>query len=657
MADAAPAQPAGKDLSELKKYFDDSRSQNQEGRLQGLLARDAYDGEQLSDTTIKALKDRKQPQIVRNRIRGGVNGILGVVEQGRTDPRALMRNPPDDMAPPQQPQQTQGRPGAPQKKPKPPLDAGDVASMALRYISDTSHFQPLKMDVLENGLIEGYGAAIVEGTTEGAKEVTITQIRWEDYFYDPRSRRPDFQDKRYDGIAKWMYADMVVAIYPEAKDKLGDFVASGNVSIFGGFDATWEDRPDNLQPWIDSKQKRLMVVEMYYLEANTWWRCVFYAGGKLEDAVSPYKDEDGKPVNPIEAWSCYVDRKNRRYGVVRDMSGPQDEINMRAIKAVHEINTRQVQQEDPNAPPVDTDIVRQEAARPDGVIPPGWKIVPRQDVVANNLTMLQEAKGEIERFGPNPAILGRQGADASGRAQQIRQQAGMTELARPLGRFNDWELRIYKQCWARARQFWNDPKWIRVTGDDGAPQYVRINEPQPHPDPMMAAQGMAGPPKNHIAKMDVDIIVDPVPDTATLQQEIFTELTQLAKVYGPQSVPFKILLRMSALPKRRELEQALEEAQAEQAQASQPQAQIEMHKAMTDTEATHATTVLKQAQAGLTEVQTVTAALEGHMKATTAAQLPPGVTLNGSGVPVHMTPMPPPGPSGTGAAGSAQPVI
>ena len=562
-------------------------------------------------------------------MRHGIDGILGVVEQNKSSPRAYLRNP---SQPQPQPQQQPGQP--PQQGPiKNDLDAGDVASMTLRYISDTQRFPQIKMDALENMLIEGSCAAIFE--TGDDQDVIATQIRWEEFFADPRSRRADFKDARYLGIAKWMYADQVASLYPKMADDLKGFMSSGSILGIGAIDETWEDRPDNAAPWIDQTQRRIMVVELYHLESGVWNRCIFWAAGILETGKSPYVDEKNRPLCPIEAQSAYVDRQNRRYGLVRDMRGPQDEINMRRSKLLHLVNVRQVQQTDPNAPPIDADVARKEAARPDGVIPTGWQIVPTTDMAAAQANLLAEAKSEIERMGPNPAILGRQGADASGRAQQVRQSAGMTELARVLGRFNDFEMRCYKQMWSRARA-WTDPKWIRVTDDDGAPQYVRINEPsdqqpQVSVDPQTGQQTLVPPkPKNHIAEMDVDIVVDSVPETATLEQEIFQDLARIAAAYGPQAVPFEMMIELSSLPKKRELINKLEmvRAQAAQAQAGAQQMkdQLAVEKIKADIAQTNSMTAKNLSAAKADEIAGVNDALQGHKTALQGIIPPPGQT-------------------------------
>jgi hypothetical protein len=502
---APQAQPEQKapDLARKKKLFEESRDLTQDARTESLTDCDYYDSEQLSDTVKKALRKRKQPELVINRVKPAINGILGVVQRGKSEPRAWPRTPKDE-------------------------DSADVATDALRYMGETNRFDDLKLDVFKDILVPGTGAAIVE--IDADKQVTVKQVRWEEFFYDPRSRRADFDDARFKGIAKWMYADDVAAMYKDKSDEIDRTVADGSM---GAIDESFTDRPQG-QSWVDRRNRRLMVVELYEKEGGEWTRCVYHSGGWLEYGPSPYLDHKGRPTCPIEAQSAYVTRNNDRYGAVRDMRGPQDEVNKRRSKSLHMLSTRQLEETQPGAATINPDLARAEAARPDGIIPAGYRISPNNDVVSGHMALLQEAKAEIERLGPNPAILGREGADSSGRALLARQQSGLVELAILFGALEDWELRIYRQMWARARQFWTDPMWIRVTDDEGSPKFVQLNEPQMGPGQVVqTADGQIGIQpqvlgyKNQVAEMDVDIIIDATPDTANLQQEQFQDLVQI----------------------------------------------------------------------------------------------------------------------------------
>lgn len=615
------------DLARLKRWVSEAQSLTADTRTQSLIDTDYYDGHQWTREEKKALADRGQPDIVINRTRAAVNGILGVTEQGDSEPRAFPRTPQDE-------------------------DTADVATDCLNYIADKARFGRLKIDAFRDMLVPGSMAALIGADAD--LNVTIEPIRWEELLYDPKSRRPDFSDARFMGIAKWMYADDVTALYPAKKDDIEACVADG--SIVG--DVSFQDRPDSAQNnWVDKRQRRLMVIELYYREGG-WKRCVFIAAAILEEGDSPYNDDKGRPVNPIEAQSAYVDRHNNRYGAVRDMRGPQDEINKRRSKLLHLISTSQIQAVDPAAVEVDADVARKEAAKPDGVIPFGWQKVQTADHAAGQAQLLQEAKNELERLGPNPAVLGRQGSDSSGRALLARQQAGMVELAVLFGALEDWELRVYRQCWARVKQFWKAPQFIRVTDDEDAPKFVGLNQPptmqgppvmgpdgQPQQGPEVPGQPIAdasgqhamiqGKPayqmhdgsmvlgyKNAVGEMDVDISLDSKPDVANIQQEQFQDLVQLVGSnpnYATQ-VPFDILLGLSAVPHKRQILDQLktyrDQQGQQQAQAQAAQQQIALAGAQAKVDEINSKAGLNQANTQLAGAK----AQSLHVQAASAAQ-------------------------------------
>lgn len=560
-------------VTTLRKRFDEARSTLGDAREKAQRDRDYFDGpEQLNSDVRKTLKLRNQPAIYTNRIRPAINGVLGVLEGARSDPRAYGRNPDDEQS-------------------------ADVATKTLRFIADQSSFGDIKQDVAENFLIEGTGAVIVEMIEN---KITPTQIRYEEFYHDPYSRRPDLADARYMGIAKWMDADQLKKnkAWAARINQIGDPMSPQDAGIAG---VIYQDRPSNMA-WVDNRRRRVMLVEEYAIEDGEWKRIVYVAAGVLEYGPSPYLEfvQGGgkRPCCPIEAQSCYVDKRNQRYGIVRDMIPVQDEVNARRSRALHTGNSRQVQNVDPSAPPVDADTVRLEAAKADGVIPMGWQIIPPNGIEQSNVLLLQEAKGEIERMAPQGLARDLESGSAiSGRARQVAQAAGMTELARPLGRLAGWELRVYRQAWNRARQFWTDPMYIRITDDVKAPSYLKVNEPklgmvmapatgpdgQPQIDPatgqpaMRPTMGVVGM-DSRLAEMDVDIILDTVPDTATLEHEVWGELRELASSFAAMGISimspeFELMIELSPLADKARIIEKLKAVRDEQAQQQQAEAQ------------------------------------------------------------------------------------
>jgi len=587
-------------ITVLRARFDEARSDPQGARTKAQTARDYYDGpKQLSSTIRSVLESRGQPRNYTNRIRPAINGILGVLEAGRRDPRCLPRNPDDE-------------------------DSADVATKTLRFINDKSRFNDTQMDVAENFFIEGAGAAIIEMDGE---DVAVTQIRWEEFYYDPYARRSDLKDARYMGIAKWMDASALNSRYRAQLAEIGDVMAPHGMSS----DA-FEDRGGNAC-WVDAKRRRVMLIEEYAMDGGEWKRIVYVAAGVLEYDTSPYLDDKGRPCCPIEGTRCYVNRDNDSYGAVDDMIPIQDEVNASRSRSLHLMNSRQVQQTDPMAPPIDAEIARIEAAKADGVIPPGWGIVPTSEMTQANMVRMQEAKSEIERMAPTPLARDLEsGSAVSGRARQVSQQAGLSELARPLGRLHGWVLRCYEQMWNRARQYWTDPMWVRVTDNLKAPEFLKVNEPvmgptmlpvadpqtgQPMVDPMTGQPQMMqgiGPVdvKNRLADMDMDIILDQDDDTASLQQEVFAELMQLLAPSGGLpaifSPEFEVALEISPMSDKRRIMETIKTKREErdqsqvvqmQQQLAQLQAQLEAKQELTAAE-TGASIELKAAQTAAT---------------------------------------------------------
>lgn len=517
---------SGDNLAFYKRLFEDARDANGAYLDECAIDRDYFDGYQWTADERKVLESRKQPPIYFNETKVAIRGLVGVWEQGESDPRAWPNEPNDEQS-------------------------ADVATKVLRYVKDEVDWADTRTYAALNYFVEGTTAVHV-GVAENGRP-TVDRIAFEEFFHDPRSRRLDFKDARYLGIAKWMFADDVAGLYADAREEVLTSLDSGATDFSVGGD-TYDDRPTGERSgWIDGKMRRVFVVEMYHRQGGQWMRCVFWGRGVLEAGPSPYVNAKGVPVCPIIARSCYIDRDNKRFGEVRDLRSPQDAINQRESKLLHLANNRQVQASDPNmALGVDAEVVRREAARPDGVLPPGWQPVPTSDMAAGQALLLDSARQFFQRIGQNPGVLAAQSASASGRAQSLRQQAGMTDSAMTLNGLRRWELDVFRAAWERCRQFWRAPDYVRVTGDAEAPEFTRINEPvYGDPQPMLGPDGQVtiGQPvlgyENALAEMDVDIVIDTVPNTANLAAEQFETIAQLMQAGIP--IPPTALIRASSL--------------------------------------------------------------------------------------------------------------
>jgi hypothetical protein len=585
--------------------------------------RDYYDGYQWTPEEIAALKKRKQPATVNNRVQRKVDAMIGLEQRGRTDPSALPRHP-----------------GA--------EDAADVATKALLYVDDLTRFDAIKTDVFANILIEGYGGVEIGVVSKrDSYDVTVTRLRWEEIFFDPHSRERDFSDATYMGVQKWMSLDLALETYahewvsrqPEgtseddAMQALEDMLQA---TLVGQLGDSYEDRPQNEQgfKWGDPRQKRIRVVQMYYRKAGTWYVAAFTGGGVILNERSPYLDEDGNPTNPMVLQSAYVDRENRRYGLVRTMLSTQDAVNKRESKLLHQLNSRQTWG---LKGAVDVARMKLEKAAPDGHIEVdptyaaelGGRLpfgdMQTMDQTAGQFQLLQEAKREIDTLGPNPSLLGQQQGQQSGRAIIAQQQAGIAELAPLYDALRDWTIRCYRQMWERIRQFWTDERWVRITGDTEAPEFLQINRVVGQQivgmDPQTGQPIVQPIVENNVAEMDVDIDVQESPDYGLMRHEQFEQLTQMARAGVP--IPPKMLIEYSSIREKRKIIEALDQAeqQAMQAQAQQAQAAMQMEQAKLQMEGAKAQASAQKDQATAAKIVAELPKVQAESEAAQAASM------------------------------------
>jgi hypothetical protein len=540
------------DIGQLKRAADYATTESSVAREKAEQCRDYYDGYQLTQTEIETLKKRKQPVVIANRVRRKIDAMIGIEQRVRTDPRALAREPRGQQA-------------------------ADVATKALVYLDDETRFDQKRSLAFENVLVEGVGGVeIVVEKIRGRPEVVVRRLRWEELFYDPHSREKDFSDATYIGVMKWMTLDAAIALYgAESADMLQSTLGAAENG------QTYDDRPaSSVAPmWGDPKLRRVRIAQMYYQDSGIWHMATFTGGGILEEGPSAYLGEDGKPTCPIVLMTGYVDRENRRYGVVQDMIYQQDEVNKRRSKLLHMLNTRQVAVA---KGAVDTAALKREMSDPNGVVEidvdaalgareaglQAFQVLQNSDQIVGQANLLTEAKNEIDLIGPNASLLGQIQGDQSGRAIMAQQQAGMAELAPLYDSLKDWTLRCYRQMWERCRQFWTDERYVRITDDMQAPQFLQLN--------VIVGRDMFGQPimENAPAQMDVDIIIDDAPDVVTLQQEEFRQLSEMAQQGIP--IPPEMLIEASSARNKQKILEMMQQQRQQEMQAQMAMAQAEM---------------------------------------------------------------------------------
>jgi hypothetical protein len=579
-------------LTRLVRYFEEAEDASRTERGNAERDRDYFDGHQWTADEMAELNKRKQPVIVINRIRRLVNFLKGLESQGATDPKAFPRNPKD-------------------------AEGAAAATDALRYVEENCNLDSKFEKCWEEFLVEGSCGAEVTVVPRGDDfDIEVRRWAWDRRFIDPHSKENDGSDARYMGGVIWLDEDDALDRWSDAKDAIANTLSDASLSD------TFDDKPSHIS-WADPVRKRVRVVQVFYIEKGKWYWSIFTKGAELEGGEVPFIDQDGDTENPMKVARAYIDRENRTYGAVRDMISPQDEINKRRSKLLHQLNQRQTIGE--VGAVKDVNAAKRELAKPDGhvVINPDmrFELLNNNDQIAGQAQLLAEAKAEIDGMGPNAALVGRGTEDQSGRAIIAQQSGGLVEIAPLRNQFLAFKREIYRAIWNRIKQYWTAEKWIRVTDDDNSPKFVGLNVPitrgqmelqqlqQMGIDPQQFAQAQQMAQmhpemqqvvgiENNVTELDLDIIIEATPDTVTAAQEQFDTIAKLAQA----GIPFPPDVLIEAAPSLRNKDKLLEmmrggEPSPEAAQQQQVVQKIQLDDAIAEIRKKNASAMKDEATA------------------------------------------------------------
>jgi len=474
-------------------------------------SRRQYHGSQWSPDQIKILRRRKQPPLTWNRINRKINGIIGVVELLRSDPKALPRHPRSEQG-------------------------ADLATQTVRSVLEASDFKGEEPWVLLQSAIDGIGGVqlVLTRDDKGQPDISIVPVIGDEFFYDPTSYLPDFSDAGYKGVGKWVSLDVAISLFPDKEEILRGLIAG---------DSDLTTSADREYKWVITSQQRIRLVEHWYRHKGQW-RWAFYVSSVLLDqGVSPFYNERNETVSSYCMFAVAVDHDGDRYSFVRNLKDPQASLNQSKSKALHVANSRRIIAT--KGAVDDVEKARTEMARPDGYIEvnPGGELKPDdkpQDVAAFT-EMANNAAQEIDSYANiNTAVLqGASLANISGRAIELLRQPGMAELGPFILSIRKWKLGLFRLIWSTAQRHWTTEKWLRITDDDSQkPVFIQLNgltlDPQGRPTLV-----------NALGALDVDITMEEGPDIATLMQETF----DLLKGYPPGTFPPNLIIEASQLPR------------------------------------------------------------------------------------------------------------
>jgi hypothetical protein len=498
-----------KQLRRLRKEFEDYASVKAREIDEQRMSWRYYHADQWTIDQLKILKKRGQPPITFDRTGRKLDSLVGTIRKLRTDCKCYPNTP-------------QGEAGA------------EVATQVIRTICDASQFEDLETECCRDASVHGIGVSelMLETGDQGDPDLRFEYRDPKTFFYDPRSVKFDFSDGRFHGIYKWADIGELDELVEGASDQVASMQADGG--IYTAFDS------DRETLWTDNRD-RVRLVDHWYIERGVWKWCLHAGTVLLMEGDSPFYDARNKSISKYFAYANQIDGDGDHYGFVRRMRGPQDAMNQHRSKAIHIMNTRQLKVKDGAVD--DIEVARREAARPDGVLSyhgddKDLQVIQPEQEFIQQTNYYQDAKAEIDNFGPNQALVA-MGQNTSGRAYNMAQQAGLSELGPFLKNFRMWKLAQYRAAWCAAQRYWTAQRFLRVTGDQEIAQFMMINGVE---------LDQWGRPQlvNALGQIDVDISIGEGPDTETVMGDVFDTLMALAQNNVP--VPPQAIIEASYLP-------------------------------------------------------------------------------------------------------------
>jgi hypothetical protein len=236
-------------------------------------------------------------------------------------------------------------------------DGAELATQCIRTVLDANEWYFLDNYCATQAGIEGIAGIemkLIPATTATRTSASTSSLG-DDFFYDPRSYKPDFSDARYVGIAKWLDVEAAIELFPDKEEELRSLM------VETGFDLTTHS--DREFKWTLVNEQKVRLVEHWYRRKGRSFYCSFI---ELDAGDSPFCDERNRSCSRFGMFSAAVDHDGDRYGFTRNLKSPQDEINARRSKALHISNVTRLTVQ--KGAVDDVEATRREAARPDGLV-------------------------------------------------------------------------------------------------------------------------------------------------------------------------------------------------------------------------------------------------------------------------------------------------
>lgn len=643
----------------LLEWYTQERERQSTNRFQMALDEDYYDNLQWSQDEADEIRDRGQVALVYNLCKPVIDWMIGTEKRMRVDAKVLPREESD-------------------------VDGAEVKTKLLKYLQDVNKTEFATSHAFAEAIKAGLGWLEDGIRDDPSKELLFSrQESWRNIIHDSTAIERDITDARYLFRVKWLDLDVAQAYFPERAEKMRSAAVSADLYGNDQDEEFWylgqnfqaRDEQGNIigrrtyvsDVFVNNRRERVKLFECWYREpatvqmvsggqhdgqkfdvANQDMHDAVLSGGAslysrvemrvrcaimteadlISDQESPYR-HNRFPFTPI--WCYRRARDNAPYGAIRSIRDPQDDYNKRMSKAQYILATTRVIMDEGAVE--DVEVLRDEVARPDSVIEKrkGYALDISRDtqLAEEHIMLMDRASAMINNVGGvTQENLGRDTNATSGKAILAKQDQGSVSTAEPydnlrFARQNAGEIRL-----SLIEQYMNQPKVLRIVGNKGKMEFVKINEPDPvtgqilnditasqmdyvigeqdyratirlAQTDVLAEMVSKQPPEIGIQLMDILVsMFDDIPD----KEEI---LARIRKINGQVDPAAKQTPEEQQAAQEKAAKQAEEEAMKKAAiTAAIGKDQSAITKSNAEAQRAEADTALKMAQAEKTQVET-----------------------------------------------------
>lgn len=519
-----------------------------------------HDGDQWTKDELEMLNDRGQQPTVINICRPTIDTLHSIYVERKTDMQVVGREIGDD-------------------------ELGGILTDLLKQSFDQNNFSHQESQWFRSGALTGIGWVECKKRTkirpDGSEEVDIdvNKVPFEEVYFDPFYRKLDGSDMRYVIRRRWVDLDQLRRSYPSKIDEIQQVVREFNDDSIDLQEKYAQGRGgagsvSTLQHF-DRKNNRIAVQEVWYFDdTRTLRHCIFTNNVFLKGGREDHMNEDihGLGIIPLIPFISNIDRHGLPKGLLDWIIGIQDSINKMYSKWQWNMMTRQFIYEDSAVD--DVSVIKQELAKPDGVIRVedgglGRIQIPKNIEESAHLSnMMQTALQMSQRIsGINDALMGIGGVNARSAQQEAsRQIQGSQMQTAIIENMLSAKRRLSYVMLMMMGKYYDQPRVVRTVGETtGKAEYYAINQPYKGQDGNMYEFSME-------EALKYDVVLRVVPAFNTVRQNTLTIISEMAKAGAiPPQVAATVAIELADLPDKQRLLAEVKQFNEQQAQIAASQ--------------------------------------------------------------------------------------